>query len=1280
MTNVITPDVFAPTSPAAVAPRVAHIAPPDDQEMWSYVAGDGKRFLQFSALSRMFLGGALVFLALRGDWLLLLLPFGVGIVLGGLINLVWSTQIQPFDREAHRQRVAAATTAAASTGRWSVDVFICTCGEDPAIVENTIMHATALQHAGPINVFVLDDRGIDAVRDAAALWGAQYVARPDRGWMKKAGNLRHGYEQSSGDMIIVLDADFAVRPDFLTQTLPYFDDPALGILQTPQFFRTSRDNWVERGAAAQQEQFYRIGLRARDRRNGAICVGTNAVYRRSALDERGGMALLEHSEDIFTGMKVVDAGYRVDYLPLPLASGSTPDNTAALASQQYRWARGNFALAGTPLFKRMTLSPMQRLGLWDGWIFYVTSALSPLVALFVPIVSLAEAPEAITLAPAAMVLPALFTEFYLQPKWLHLSDGRASRRVGLISQAAHLYALRDHLTDRDQEWIPTGGARPSDRKHGTDRIPDQIATGAMWGFTITMLLLGVRVATGWSIVDLAPVGVLAALALPAALGTTRPAVTVHRDPDAPAADAGRDPFLDVVRAASIVRVIFWHALGFWWISWTFAAMPAVFYVSGAVLAKSMRKSSCWTVVKGRLRRLVPPYLAFVCIGMAGVLLAAPEVLADSTSSVVSWFVPYRAPAPLAWEEGWLSTPLWFLRALVIVLLLTPLVRPIGQRLAGWLMFCCWLGSLFALDWWVNQQTTEMATGIVRGVADIVCFGGFFALGVSAHHLRYKLSRSWRWRLAVLFGAGGVAAALVSPPIDRVVNNSYVLLGLVGLAWLLVMLAMEDQMRHLGTLPALKRFVGWITDGSMSIYLWHTLALVFAYYVVGAPTSPGQYVILAAVFVVVLVSVVAAVRPLESLFAGDRSGVPRLRLLPIAMLVAGLAVVVTQPTLFPRSSEVFGPPTPSGRPPFGVDGDRTGAGAGAVGAGAGAVGDGGSTEVDAAEMARNGDAWLKGHGVAGAAVIEIGATTGEDPVLVTYGDAVGDATPATPTTPTTSTVGDVAALDPNEQFEALSLTKTMVAAVALQLVDEGVLTLDGPLPHIEGIASDVTDTLTLRRLLSHSTGLKDYRENTNYRPDMILTPVDAVNLAISQSDLTSNETSYAAPNFLLAGLAIESVTETPLSEVLQERIFTPFGLDDTEMVNNTREGFVGHGSGGVVSTLGDMAHWYDQLMRQHSVLSDEMFDEMVWGGNVYQKNAGLGSWRHCPCDPPSEEVPEPYLYTFHDGGDVRLVYIPSRDVVLAMRFSKPLYDEDQIVGDIDDFVFAVADRRGPPVVD
>ncbi len=1217
---------------------IAVITPPTDDEIWSYVSGDGKRFLQFSAFSRICLGGALVFLALRGNWLLLLLPFGVGIVLGGLINMLWSTQIPPFDRARH--------LAARDRGPrlpYSVDVFVCTCGEDPAVVENTIIHAVAMEHPGELNVYVLDDRDSPQIRAAAEMWGANYVVRPNRGWMKKAGNLHHGYGSTNGDMVLVLDADFAVRPDFLTHTLPYFDDEELGILQTPQFFRTASDNWVERGAAAQQEQFYRVGLRARDKHGGAICVGTNAVYRRSALDERGGMALLEHSEDIFTGMKVIDAGYRVDYLPLPLASGSTPDNTAALASQQYRWARGNFALAGTPLFKRMKLSPMQRLGLWDGWIFYVTSAMSPLVALFVPIIALAEAPSAITLAPTAMILPALFTEFYLQPKWLHLPDGRASRRVGLISQVAHLYALRDHLTDRDQEWIPTGGKRPAGDKQGTDRIPDQIATAAVWGFAVTMVLLGVRVATGWPLLDLAPVGLLCAIALPAALGTTA-AAKIEETPvetSAPSIDDGRDAFLDVVRAVSILRVMFWHALGFWWISWTFAAMPAVFYVSGAVLAKSMRRSTTWTVVRGRLRRLVPPYLAFVSIAFAAVYVARPGVIRDSALDVLSWFIPYRAPAPLAWEDGWLSTPLWFLRALVIVLLITPIVRPIGRHLPGWLTLPVWLGSLVVLDWWVDQQTTELAQAIVRGVADIICFGGFFALGMSAHQLRYRLSRRVRLLTAGVLAVAAVAVAMLHPPTDMVVNNSFLLSGLVGLAWLMAMLAIEDHLRHLGEIPAIRAFVGWITNGAMSIYLWHTLALVLAYYVVGAPRSLGDHVVLIGVFAVLLTLIVAAVRPLESLGLSRGSRRPPIHHLRVAALAVAIGLLAGQATLFPTFTEAVGPPTPSGRPPV-AGSDNSG---------------GQDAEPTAAEleaMARSGEAWLVGHDTDAAAVVEIGAATDDRPVLVR--------------------LGDDEALDPAVPFEALSLTKTMVGAVALQLVDEGVLTLDGRLPDVDGVSPEITDQLTLRRLLSHATGLADYRYGEGYREDMILTPADAVNIGATGADLDVTESSYASPNFLLAGLVVEQVTRAPLSEVLAERLFVPLGLDDTELVNNSREGFVGHGSGGVVSTLEDLARWYDALMRERVVLSPEMLDEMLWGGIVYQPNAGLGSWRHCPCDPPSAADPEPFLYAFHDGGDARVVYVPSRDTVLAMRFSKPLYDEDQIIGDIDDFVFAVADRR------
>ncbi len=1206
------------------------ITPPNDDEVWSYVAGEGRRFLQFSAFSRVCLGGALVFLSLRGAWLLLLLPFAVAVVVGGLINMMWSTQVPAFDRAHHDALRARAESAGLAP---TVDVLICTCGEDPAIVENTIAHAVGLRWRAPVRVHVLDDRGSDEIRRAAARWGATYLSRPDRGWMKKAGNLRYGYERTDGDLILVLDADFAVRPDFLEHTVPYFADEELAILQTPQYFRVSPDNWVERGAAAQQEQFYRVGLRARSAHGGAICVGTNAVYRRSALDERGGMALLEHSEDIFTGMKVVDAGYRVDYLALPLAAGMTPDNTAALASQQYRWARGNFALAGAPLMKRVKLKPMQRLGLWDGWLFYVTSALSPIVAVFVPIVTLAEAPEAITLTPAAMILPALFTEFYLQPRWLFLSDGKASRRVGLVSQVAHLHALRDHLTDRTQEWVPTGGTQQLRR--ATDRIPDHIAVGAVCGFVTAMTLLVARVMTGWPLIDLAPVGILAAIALPAALGTTRPPVVEHVDA-APTRgiDEGRDSFLDVVRAVSIVRVIFWHALGFWWISWAFAAMPAVFYVSGAVLTKSIRRASCWTVVKRRLRRLVVPFLAFSAISVGLVAIADPDGLRTALPEVVSWVVPYRAPAALPWEGGWLSTPLWFLRALVIVLLLTPVVRPILERVPRTISAVVWLASLVLLDRWVETRDGETMTAVARGVADIVCFGGFFWLGMIGHQLRYRISRAVRIAGAVLFLAGAIAVAMWRPPVDMVVNNSAAIFGLVGLAWLLAMLAVEDQLRALGNIPAIGRFVGWITDNAMTIYLWHTLVLVVVFYLVGAPASLGQYVIFAVVFSALLPIVVIATRPLETL--GDRRGVrPKLRLVPIAALVIALAVLATQPTLFPTLDDAVGPPIPSGRPVSTDDDDAV-------------------TVTEREAMAVSADAWLQGHRVDGAAFAEIGQDSGGELELGQFGDAE--------------------VLDPEAKFEVLSVSKTFVAAAALQLVDEGRLTLDDPLPAVDGVDERITDSLSLRRLLSHATGMRDYRESAGYQQEMSLSAPAAVELGAASADLDSTTSSYAATNYLLVGLVIEAVTDEPLDVVLQERIFDPLGLDDTKLVNNAREGFVGHASGGVVSTLPDIARWYDSLMRQRSVLSDEMLHEMLWGGIDYQQSAGLGAWRHCPCDPPTPERPEPFLYVSHDGGDVRVLYIPSRDTVLVIRLSEPLYGPTQLVGDIDDLVFAVSDRR------
>lgn len=1223
-------------------PDATYNLPPDDTEMWSYTEGRGGLFLVFSALSKMCLGIALGFLSVQGQWLLMLLPFAVMVVLGSIISLVWATQVRPFDRAAHDRAVRRGPRAPGS-----VDVFITTCGEDSFVIEHTLWRAMMLDHPD-VRVYVLDDKGSDEIRRYAEIWGATYFHRPNRGWMKKAGNLHHAYQRSDGDYIVVLDADFAVRPDFLAHTLPYFDDPTIGILQTPQFFRVSRTNWVERGAAAQQEQFYRIGMRARDRRGGAICVGTNAVYRRSALDERGGMALLEHSEDLFTGMKVIDAGYRVTYLPVVLAAGSAPTTTQALASQQYRWARGNFALSSTPMFKRLRLSPMQRLSIWDGWIFYITSALSPVVAVLVPLLTLAEAPEAISFAPALWLVPSLVTEFVLQPRWLILNDGRASRRVGLISQIAHLDALRDHLTDREQEWIPTGGIQAGKHRQATDRIPDLISAGGLCGFLGTLALVGMRLADGYPLVDLAPVVVLAAIALPTALAVTRR--PDRRRVERPIS-VERDQLLDTVRALSIIRVLFWHALGFWWISWTFAAMPAVFYVSGAVFAKSLARSTPWQVVRGRLRRLLPPYAMFVAIGLGAVLVADPSGFRSNLDDVATWIVPYRSPAQLPWEDGWLSTPLWFLRALILVLLFVPVAAKLAPRASRGVWAAMWAASLIGVDVALAQQTTELGTAMWRGVGDLVCFGGFFAVGVAVHHKRWEIARIERVQLLVACVAVTAFATWVAPPADMVVNNSNVSMALVGMCWLLVIALFEEPLRHFGSIAAVSRVLRWVTDRSMTVYLWHTLAICVTYALVGPPSGLTGSLIFTALFTALLVALVTAVHPFESIgsrrprTADGQDGRRSARLRGAVLLAPWLvvfAVTTAQPSLFPAALDVLGPPAPSARPAVGT---ATVTGAAVTTADPTGQGDADAGVGDA-------DAWMRARDVSTALVYAFDGTSG-----ATLHDVHG-------TAPTLS--GD-------ERFEVLSITKTMIAAVALQLVDEGVLTLDEPLPPVDGIPIELTEGETLRRLLAHASGLADYRLAPTYDRDAVMSPLDAVISSWPVSDPSDSTADYAATNYFVVGLLIEQVTGDPLANVLDERLFEPLGLEDTELVDNTRDGFVGYASGGVVSTLDDLVRWYDALLRRQVVLSPGMTEQMVWGGRAFGPNGGLGAWRRCPCADPTDADPAPYTYVFHDGGDTRVLYLPARDLVVAVRFDVPFYGRDRIADDLDGFLFPALDE-------
>lgn len=197
-----------------------------------------------------------------------------------------------------------------------VDVFFATYNEDPEIVRKGLQAAKCLDYPHPIEmrIHVLDDGRRPAMAEVSQQEGVNYITRPDNvGY--KAGNLRNAMNQTSGDLIVICDADTIPLPNLLTETLGYFRDPRMAWVQTPQWFwdvppgvplpvllerRLGRfGSGIGRAVEGiigpvrlgedpfgnDPQLFYDFILRRRNWANAAFCCGAGSVHRREAVME-----------------------------------------------------------------------------------------------------------------------------------------------------------------------------------------------------------------------------------------------------------------------------------------------------------------------------------------------------------------------------------------------------------------------------------------------------------------------------------------------------------------------------------------------------------------------------------------------------------------------------------------------------------------------------------------------------------------------------------------------------------------------------------------------------------------------------------------------------------------------------------------------------------------------------------------------------------------------------------------------------------------------------------
>ncbi|MGH7203632.1 MAG: glycosyltransferase, partial [Candidatus Levyibacteriota bacterium] len=280
----------------------------------------------------------------------------------------------------------------------AVDIFITVANEPLDIIRAT---AVAAKHQTYTNakVYLLNDGYVAKRPDwmqvelLAQELGISCITRTVPGGAK-AGNINHALRKTNGEIVVIFDADMAPFPHFLNRMLPYFTNPEIGFVQSPQYYKNHEKNEIAQAAWEQQELFYGAILRGKDSCNSAFICGTNAAIRRTVLEKVGGMVEDSITEDFLTSIYIHQQGVQSVYISEVLATGLAPEDLLSYYKQQRRWARGSLQVLfkENPFLKRgLTLS--QR-------IQYLASALYYLSGLVVFI---------------DMVMPLLFFFFSIKP-------------------------------------------------------------------------------------------------------------------------------------------------------------------------------------------------------------------------------------------------------------------------------------------------------------------------------------------------------------------------------------------------------------------------------------------------------------------------------------------------------------------------------------------------------------------------------------------------------------------------------------------------------------------------------------------------------------------------------------------------------------------------------------------------------------------------------------------------------------------------------------------------
>ena len=150
------------------------------------------------------------------------------------------------------------------------------------------------------------------------------------------------------------------------------------------------------------------------------------------------------------------------------------------------------------------------------------------------------------------------------------------------------------------------------------------------------------------------------------------------------------------------------------------------------------------------------------------------------------------------------------------------------------------------------------------------------------------------------------------------------------------------------------------------------------------------------------------------------------------------------------------------------------------------------------------------------------------------------------------------VEPDMLYGFGSVSKTLVAAIVLQLVEENRLGLEDRLEKWLDRYPNIDPNVTVHQRLDHTSGLGDYLRNERFWPDVVAnldriwSPEEILKYAVPPSAPPGDGTHYSNTNYILLGLIIEAVTGNPVEQELEGRIIGPLSLTSTSLPKSNFE--------------------------------------------------------------------------------------------------------------------------------